>query len=245
MSRIEHERTNPGKVYSFQKMQYRYNYAKKFLKGKVLDIGCGNGYGAELLEGFDYTGIDYYDKAIEKAGRTYPQAKFLRMTLPKLRFGDVRFDSIICSEVIEHLEEKDGQPLLNECYRVLKDGGVLYLTTPNGDNRDELMAHHLIEYGSKQLQDMVENAGFTITKKTGISIPFIYGWKWYPPGVKKVYERLDKKENSLKGATAAKPQKSMVGTVAKGGFKVVGHAMIRAGRVAPRKAEYQILVCKK
>jgi len=50
----------------------------------------------------------------------------LAATLP---FGDESFDAVVCSEVLEHLENP--YHLARECARILRDGGTLVITTPN------------------------------------------------------------------------------------------------------------------
>ena len=243
---IENERTNPGKVHSFQKMKFRYNYSKRFLRdGNVLDVGCGNGYGAFLLNEFDYFGTDYFLDALEIAKGEFPKINFTQAKLPTLGLKDAKFDNVVCCEVIEHLPEEMGTPVLDECYRVLKKGGVLFLTTPNGDNREELMANHYIEYGSKQLQKMVKKAGFKITHVSGLSIPFIYGWKWYPPGLRRFYVSAAEegpKRNIEQNSSFAKKSVLSVGKL---GIKGLGVLMIYLGWLFPKRAEYQILVCEK
>jgi SAM-dependent methyltransferase len=46
-----------------------------------------------------------------------------------LPYADARFDAVISMDVVEHL--RDPRPWLREALRVLKPGGVLFLTTPN------------------------------------------------------------------------------------------------------------------
>ena len=252
MGDIETERTDEGKVYSFQKMNFRYKYSKKFLKNKtVLDVGCGYGYGAELLKKFDYTGVDYYNKAIEKAQKKYPKSKFLQMEIPPLKFFDNTFDNVVCLEVIEHVPEEKGMEMLKEIYRVLKNGGILFLSTPNGDNRDELMDNHFIEYGSEQLQALMKKNGFKIKYVGGLSIPFIFGYKKYPVWLKEWYGTSGENKSKLKEVmtqsniakdSLIKRLFTLVGMI---GIKIFGVLMIYSGYLFPQKAEYQILVCEK
>src|SRR3989344_210525 len=94
--------------------------------GKVLDIGCGDGYGSRVLEYADYTGVDISPKA----GRYLK--KFFVSDCKKLPFKDNAFDTILMFEVIEHLTATE--QVLKELKRVLKDGGRIIITTPNSRN---------------------------------------------------------------------------------------------------------------
>lgn len=103
-------------------------------KGKVLDIGCGNGIISLHLGGygFDVTGIDVSEKAIEQAGKNnpYSQVKFKVQSAEDLVASGEVFDVIICSEVLEHLH--DPSALIQVLYHLLKPNGRLIVTVPNG-----------------------------------------------------------------------------------------------------------------
>jgi len=77
----------------------------KFVKGKVLDAGCGYGRLSELFD--DYTGVDFSPDFIDKAKELYPDKKFLVENLKDLSFEDNEFDWAICVSIkgmIEHYE---------------------------------------------------------------------------------------------------------------------------------------------
>jgi SAM-dependent methyltransferase len=88
------------------------------LKGRVLDIGCGTRPYRKFIECSSYIGIDEVCSAGIEA-----QASALRMP-----FADGSFDGAILSEVLEHVPEP--QVAVNELYRVLKSGGIAYVSAP-------------------------------------------------------------------------------------------------------------------
>lgn len=96
---------------------------------RLLDVGCSSG--ALLLTaralGFDSHGVEPSPEAAETARRA--GLDVVTGFLETAGFPDVAFDALILMEVIEHLGE--ARPLLAECRRVLKAGGVLLVTTPN------------------------------------------------------------------------------------------------------------------
>ncbi|WP_421796974.1 class I SAM-dependent methyltransferase [Haliscomenobacter sp.] len=51
----------------------------------------------------------------------------------KLPFNNETFDGIFCEHVLEHFDFNSGRLLLNECYRVLKKGGVMRIIVPDGE----------------------------------------------------------------------------------------------------------------
>ncbi len=89
-----------------------------FLKGRVLDVGCGMKPFQRFVCYHDYTGID--DNI-----RMRPDVNASALNMP---FPDNSFDSVICSEVLEHLKEP--AKALDEIRRVLRPGGIAYITCP-------------------------------------------------------------------------------------------------------------------
>jgi 2-polyprenyl-3-methyl-5-hydroxy-6-metoxy-1,4-benzoquinol methylase len=100
----------------------------------VLDVGCGNGIISRGIgkEGYHVHGIDISEKAIEKARAltTLENVTFDNISAEQLVADGKKYDAVICSEVLEHLNHPES--LLKVLYQSLKDDGVLIVTTPNG-----------------------------------------------------------------------------------------------------------------
>ena len=110
-------------------------------RGFVLDVGCGNGIISCALGqyGYQVRGIDVSEKAIQTA-RQYNQlanVKFEVTEAEALMASDVVYDAIVCSEVLEHLENP--AILLQTLHHLLKDNGILIVTVPNGQGPREMM----------------------------------------------------------------------------------------------------------
>lgn len=78
----------------------------------VLDVGCGEGYLARHLldhvPGIELWGVDASESAIAAAQKRCPEARFRVATIDSLRDKGRRFDLVVCSEVLEHLEDPAG-----------------------------------------------------------------------------------------------------------------------------------------
>jgi len=113
----------------------RYEFALQYLVDKkVLDMGCGSGYGTDLMASIasEVIGIDISEEAINCDRQRYKQEniKFYVGDVTNLDFlEDRQFDVIVSFEVIEHLT--DCAQFLKESRRVLKDDGILIISTPN------------------------------------------------------------------------------------------------------------------
>jgi 2-polyprenyl-3-methyl-5-hydroxy-6-metoxy-1,4-benzoquinol methylase len=136
-TRLDDERTYPETpdTATFQHHLARYQFALSLLRGgeRLLDTGCGVGYGTHLLSsraGFA-VGVDYSVDALEYTRARYqsPLLAFARMNCHGLALRDSAFDVIVSFEMYEHLERP--QDYLRECARVLKPGGRLIISTPN------------------------------------------------------------------------------------------------------------------
>jgi len=104
----------------------------KFKKSdRVLDVGCG--YGVLLskipVKNKYKVGIETNEKALNECKRRGIEAYLEKNIESKTRFNSNSFDVILMNEVIEHLKNPEGA--IKECYRLLKVGGILGLTTPN------------------------------------------------------------------------------------------------------------------
>lgn len=112
----------------------RYEFAKGLVEGRrVLDIGCGCGYGTyHLASGgaLVTVGIDRSVEAVEYSLRNYrhPRLSFAVMDAARLSLKG-RFDVVTCFELIEHVE--DAHDLLEGVRRVMDETGVFMVSTPN------------------------------------------------------------------------------------------------------------------
>ncbi len=97
----------------------------------VLDVGCGEGFTLNKLKenkiGKIYEGIDYSKEAIDLGKKAYPDLHISQGNIYNLKYKDNSFDLVICSEVLEHLE--DPQKALKELSRVSKK--YILLSVPN------------------------------------------------------------------------------------------------------------------
>ncbi|MEA3337603.1 MAG: methyltransferase domain-containing protein [Chloroflexota bacterium] len=131
------ERVVPGKTPTYLVWAHtsRYQWIKEQAKGRaVLDAGCGEGYGAAYLAQVAdrVVGVDLSLDAVEHARTFYgsPSLSFSVMDCSQLSFPSESFDMVSSFEVIEHLTDVD--QFLAGVHRVLKPGGVFFVSTPNG-----------------------------------------------------------------------------------------------------------------
>lgn len=130
------ERVVPGRVNPdlWNEHRARYLFARKLCAGRrVLDLGCGTGYGAwELASVADQViALDVSPEALAFARAHYgrPNLAFVRAAAPELPFRPASFDVVVAFELIEHVAE--WQETLRRTREVLRAGGCFIVSTPN------------------------------------------------------------------------------------------------------------------
>lgn len=117
-------------------------------KGRLLDIGSGNGTLVALLAhtspNLKPNCVDYTDALI--VDKSIPLS-IVDLNNEKLPFDNDVFDFISCTEVIEHLENY--RLLIREAYRVAKPGATIVFTTPNVLNLNSRLRY--LHYGFHSL----------------------------------------------------------------------------------------------
>lgn len=100
--------------------------------GRVLDVGCGYGDFLRVLQngGVRVYGVDVSSHAIKRI-KSKVNGKFyiLNIANKKLPFKDNYYDGVAILDVLEHI--KSSELILREALRVLKPGGLIFVTTPN------------------------------------------------------------------------------------------------------------------
>jgi SAM-dependent methyltransferase len=120
----------------------RYTKIAQYIKGDVLELGCGNG---QVLENYgsnisSYCGVERSSPQIEKLKQKYPNASFFQRDLDRDRLEiNIKFDCVLMIAVIEHLFNQ--RLVMDEIVQVLKPGGIVVITTPTPFGND--VVHHL------------------------------------------------------------------------------------------------------
>ena len=106
-----------------------------------LDLGCGGSKGNAKIHGLEgYVGIDIIDYGQEMVWD-------IENGLP---LPDNSCSNIFCSHLVEHLEDFIG--IMNECWRVLKEDGELYIISPHRDNENAYLPHHIRRLDKKTFE---------------------------------------------------------------------------------------------
>ena len=137
-------------------LKFKYIAQHIINESSVCDLGCGNG---DLLITIDeknpnceLTGVDFSDLMInsDKERLTKPNFNFICSDVTATPLDDNQFDYVTCLETLEHVEKP--QDLVREIYRILKPGGLAFLTTPYEDHIPS--QEHIWQFNYKDVRDM-------------------------------------------------------------------------------------------
>lgn len=171
------ERTVPGLAeenYWFRRHEVVYERLASLCADRdVLEAGCGEGYGADLIADVANTviGLDYDDSAVAHVRARYPRVDMRQGNLAELPLADAAVDVVVNFQVIEHLW--DQAQFVAECRRVLRPGGVLLMSTPNritfSPGRDTpINPFHTRELNASELAELISGEGLSVESMLGV-----------------------------------------------------------------------------
>jgi SAM-dependent methyltransferase len=166
------ERTAPGipsENYWFRRHVAAYRFAAGVVGGTVVDAGCGEGYGSEILRPSSrkVVSLDLDAPTLIHARSRYPSPSFVRGDLVKLPLADASADGIVALQVIEHLAHPQG--FVREARRVLRPEGVLVVSTPNRATFPAgLNPFHVHELDTRELRELL-SGGFSEVRLLGLA----------------------------------------------------------------------------
>lgn len=143
----------------------RYNFVNRTINNpnlKVLDFGCGTGYGTTILKE-KFKDVDAFD-VVDETELGLAENRGIITDLAKIQKGE--YDIITCFEVIEHISETEQTQFMEKLSSFLKPDGMLFISTvrkmdpPPTENRRiehlrELTHDELYNYCSKHFKNIL------------------------------------------------------------------------------------------
>jgi ubiquinone/menaquinone biosynthesis C-methylase UbiE len=162
---------NKGFEWHFEKT-FSYDWSKqldkfvKILKGnKVLDAGCGTPRDINLFlkNNIEVEGIDFSEEAIKKCRSSYPDLTFYIGDFNKVNVPNEYYDGIWASASVLNISKKDLPALFQEFLRILKPGGIIYISVKEGQDEkmvsDKYGERLFSFYSEDELKKFFDNAG--------------------------------------------------------------------------------------
>lgn len=165
--------------------RWTLNKFKNYLKGEILEVGCGIG-------NFTETSTKYGSVwAIDINKNHLTKTKNLVNNKAKIGFGDIekgiyffgekKFDCIVCINVLEHI--KEDRTALKNIFNLLDEKGYLILLVPAHQflfGEIDKSIGHLRRYDKNQIVNKLKEAGFSIIFSRRLN--FLGGLGWWVAG---------------------------------------------------------------
>ena len=137
-------------------------YASKYLRNRLIDIGCGEKPYRKLLSSIvsEHIGVDHESTLHNKSNIDLFGSAY------KIPVDDESFDSAICTAVLEHLE--DPEAALTECHRILKKDCYAIYTVPFIWHLHEA-PRDFFRYTRYGLKYLFEKTGFEVVELNALS----------------------------------------------------------------------------
>lgn len=137
----------------FQRSLLAYHRAAELVKGDILEVGTGTGYGVEIIAP-KATRYITVDKQLPATPLQLENVEYYEMEVPSIGFENSAFDSVVSFQVIEHIE--DDINFVREVSRVLRPGGEFIVSTPNAPMSLTRNPWHVREYNADELRNLLE-----------------------------------------------------------------------------------------
>jgi SAM-dependent methyltransferase len=155
------ERTVPGvpeENYWFRRHEAAYRLAARLARGRIIDAGSGEGYGAAMLARRGAAvGVELDAATVAHAARRYRTVTFVRGDLCRFPLASGSVDAVVVLQVLEHLVCP--REFLERCRDALVSGGVLVISTPNRRTFPAgLNPSHVHEYDAAELRGLLRSS---------------------------------------------------------------------------------------
>lgn len=145
----------------------------------ILDAGAGECVYKKYFSHCEYRAVDL---GVGESAWNYANLDYVA-PLDDLPIPDATFDAILCTEVLEHLEKP--RESVGEFFRVLKPGGMLYLTVPMSHDEHQV-PYDFFRYTSYGLDSICRGAGFEKPTIAPIGGGMFVRWAYELPRMVKI-----------------------------------------------------------
>ncbi len=177
-------------------------------RGRLLDIGCGSGLFLAHMQNFGWqvTGVEPDPDAARNTREQFNLLDIHTGSLESVALKESSFDAVTMNHVLEHLP--DPVQTLKQCWRVLRPGGQLVVTTPNAKSLGKQFfkknwlawdaPRHVFLFDTQTLRKCAQKAGFRPKEIRTVASMAFYIWQ---------SGRILKKAGVLPGAIPQHPTK--------------------------------------
>lgn len=181
---LSHGLVKPSGIMNYIQHLYIAEKCQNF--AKVLEVCCGRGLILPLLNRYgkniqQYVGLDLSSENLKEAKKEkqlrcehlYFECEFLQGNAIYLsNLLKDKFDAVIYTSSIEHMEKDDGVKSIEEIAKVLYKGGYLFLSTPRTKRQQKIQYRvHIYEWDYEEVRECLAKNNFEIVEEIGLLPP--------------------------------------------------------------------------
>lgn len=204
---------------------YLYNYLERKRaigrrlaqapRGRVLEVGSGLSPIVTDRDDVIYSELSF--RAMQELRRIQKRGRFVVADGTKLPFADGVIDQVVCSEVLEHVE--NDQAAITELSRVLKPAGTAYITVPHKRayyGLDDRYVRHFRRYEIPEMQEKLERGGLRLARMQKVLGPLEKATMWTVVATLSAVERTTRRDEK-----PPQSSRSLAGKVLRGALRPV------------------------
>ena len=169
--------------------EHIYKFLKNHsVKGRFLDVGCGDGYNLEVFSKWELEGdgIDISKRGIEIAkSKNLPGINLINDDF--MNFNANPYHLIFLLATLEHL--KNDKEFLEKVYRLLEVDGLFILSVPANPKAygfSDYMAGHYRRYSKSGIMKLLESTGFSLVRFMSVGFPLGNFQRWFYDNINKI-----------------------------------------------------------
>jgi 2-polyprenyl-3-methyl-5-hydroxy-6-metoxy-1,4-benzoquinol methylase len=137
----------------------RYAATAALCRGSVVELGCGAGDLAAMIaeRGHPVVGVDISARKIAAARAAFPELTFKVADMLTVDLADEPFDTAVIAEVLEHVDDRTGDAMLERAWGMVRSGGRLIVSVPNEDCVPH--RNHIREFDARGLAAQLRRFG--------------------------------------------------------------------------------------
>lgn len=163
--------------------QWMTDTFRQWIGKRILEVGCGQGnITVNLLDKEYILGIDFDEEYLKNirerfSAHTNFEAERRDITKDTTELKERRFDTIVCANVIEHIEDEVGAT--KKMYEILEPGGHIIMLAPAFEflfSTYDYKVGHYRRYTKQTIQKTLEASGFVVKKTYYFNMLGAIGW---------------------------------------------------------------------
>ena len=151
--------------------KFEYDYVIPYVKGNVLEVGCGKGAFSAKIKTKKYKGLEFSETARD-TGRALGRDIVTESIEDHADKNAELYDTVVSFQVVEHTTNP--RSFIESCVRALKPGGTLILTVPSEDSFLQHIQNFTLNMPPHHVTKWTDKCLINLEKEFNIKCVYLY-----------------------------------------------------------------------